>query len=309
MLKIAYLYQLDASNPAVQSGRPASILRNLSAQGAAIHEVFPMATQTSRLSMLKKLLYRLAGRYYRGDREPKYLSAIAAEFDRRTRGINYDIAFCPGSEAVSHLEAKRPIVFCADATFANMIDYYWDFSSLSSEYVRKGHLQEANALRRAALAIYPSEWAARSAINFYHAEPDKVAIIPFGANLGSQNSRDQVHQWIAGRRHESLRLLFVGRSWKRKGGDLVVETAKHLVQRGLRVTLDVVSRGSRTMASWIQTRRARRRSLGIFSRAPILCSSPPGPKPTAWHSPRPMRSVSRRSGPRPGGFPRSFTRG
>jgi len=241
MLKIAYLYQLDASNPAVQSGRPASILRNLSAQGAAIHEVFPMATQTSRLSMLKKLLYRLAGRYYRGDREPKYLSAIAAEFDRRTRGINYDIAFCPGSEAVSHLEAKRPIVFCADATFANIIDYYWDFSSLSSEYVRKGHLQEANALRRAALAIYPSEWAARSAINFYHAEPDKVAIIPFGANLGSQNSRDQVHQWIAGRRHESLRLLFVGRSWKRKGGDLVVETAKHLVQRGLRVTLDVVS--------------------------------------------------------------------
>lgn len=240
-MRIAYLYHLDAANPAVQSGRPASILRSLSAQGAAINAVFPMATQMSRLSTVKKVFYRLGGRYYRGDREPKYLSAIAAEFNRRTRGMSYDIAFCPGSEAVSHLDIARPIAFCADATFANMIDYYWDFSSLSSEYVRKGHLQEANALRRAAIAIYPSEWAARSAINFYHADPDKVAIIPFGANFGAENQREQVHRWIADRRFESLRLLFVGRSWQRKGGDLVVETARRLVQKGLRLTLDIVS--------------------------------------------------------------------
>jgi glycosyltransferase involved in cell wall biosynthesis len=241
VVKIAYVYHLDAANPAVQSGRPASILRNLSAQGAVIHAVFPMATRMSRLSTVKKALYRLRGRYYRGDREPKYLSAIAAEFDRRTRGVSYDVVFCPGSEAISQIEIPFPIAFCADATFANMIDYYWDFSSLSSEYVRKGHLQEASALRRAALAIYPSEWAARSAIDFYHTDPNKVAVIPFGANFGAQNRRDQVHEWIAGRRFEGVRLLFVGRSWRRKGGALVVETAQRLIQKGFRVTLDVVS--------------------------------------------------------------------
>jgi glycosyltransferase involved in cell wall biosynthesis len=241
MLKVAYLFQHDAANPGVQSGRPASILRNLESLGAAVMPVFPLETRMSRASTAKKVLYRLAGRYYRGDREPAYLSAIAAEFERRTRGTPFDIAFCPGSEAVSHLDIRQPVAFCADATFANMIDYYWDFSSLSSEYVRKGHLQEAGALRRASLAVYPSEWAARSAVDFYHAAPGKVAVVPFGANLGSQNERGQVLRWIAGRRFDTLRLLFVGRAWRRKGGDLVVEAAQRLVARGLKVQLDVVS--------------------------------------------------------------------
>ncbi len=241
MIKIAYLFQHDAANPAVQSGRPASILRHLSTQGAAIVPVFPLDARVSRASTLKKVIYRLAGRYYRGDREPRFLRAVAAEFARRTRGKEYDIAFCPGSEAVSHLDIPRPIAFCADATFANMIDYYWDFSSLSSEYVRKGHRQEANALRRASIAVYPSEWAARSAVEFYHADPARVAVVPFGANFGAQNQREQVLRWIAARRFDTLRLLFVGRSWKRKGGSLVVETAQRLQGKGLRVSLDLVS--------------------------------------------------------------------
>jgi hypothetical protein len=165
MMKIAYLYQLDASDPGVQSGRPASILRNLTELGASVHPVFALGTKVSRLSTFKKVLYRLMGRYYRGDRDPQYLSAIASEFDRQMQGKAYDLAFSPGSEAVSHLNISRPIAFCADATFANMIDYYWDFSSLPAEYIRKGHQQEAAALRRAAFAVYPSEWAARSAID------------------------------------------------------------------------------------------------------------------------------------------------
>jgi glycosyltransferase involved in cell wall biosynthesis len=241
MLKVAYLFQHDAANPAVQSGRPSSILANLAALGASVIPVFPLETRMTRGSTVKKALYRVVGRYYRGDREPRYLSAIAAEFERRTRGAHYDIAFCPGSEAVSSLDIPRPIAFCADATFANMIDYYWDFSSLSSEYVRKGHLQEAGALRRARLAIYPSEWAARSAVDFYRADPGRVAVIPFGANLGSQNRREQVHGWIAGRRFDTLRLLFVGRAWRRKGGDVVVEAAQRLVAKGFHVQLDIVS--------------------------------------------------------------------
>jgi glycosyltransferase involved in cell wall biosynthesis len=240
-MKVAFVYQHDAANRSVQSGRPASILRGLEAQGAAVHRVFPLDARMSRASTLKKALLRLAGRYYRGDREPRYLSEVAAEFKRRTDGVDFDIAFSPGSEAVSHLDIRQPIAFCADATFANMVDYYWDFSSLSSEYVRKGHLQEAASLRRASLAIYPSEWAARSAVDFYHADPKKVFVVPFGANLGSENRREQAEGWIAARRFDVLRLLFVGRSWRRKGGDLVVEAAQRLVAKGLRVNLDVVS--------------------------------------------------------------------
>jgi glycosyltransferase involved in cell wall biosynthesis len=240
-MTIAYVYQQNAANPNVQSGRPASILRELTARGVTVRPVFPMQTRVSRGSILKKALYRMTGRYYRGDRSPGYLSAVASEFARRTRGTAYDLVFSPGSEAVSKLDIPQPIAFCADATFANMIDYYADFGHLSSEYVRNGHNQEKAALRRAALAIYPSEWAARSAVEFYRADPAKVALIPFGANLGSENRRDQVEEWIARRPLERLRLLFVGRAWARKGGDLVVETAQRLVAKGFPVKLDLVT--------------------------------------------------------------------
>ena len=253
-MKIAYVYHLDAANPAVQSGRPASILRSLAGAGATVIPVFPLKAKPSRGSSAWKALLRMLGRHYRGDRDPAYLVALGAEAARRIEAEACDLVFCPGSEAISRLNVEAPIVFCADATFANMVDYYWDFTGLSPGYLRKGHAQETSSLRRASLAVYPSEWAARSAVDFYGANPAKVAVVPFGANLGSENRRDEVEGWISARRAGRVRLLFVGRSWKRKGGEIVVDAARHLVQRGVHVQLDLVSgEAPRALASlpWV----------------------------------------------------------
>lgn len=238
-MKIAYLFHFDAADPAVQSGHPASILHGLERNGAQIQPVFPLSTRASS-AITKKLYYRMGGRYYRADREPEYLEAAADEFDRRTAGKEFDFVFSPGSEMISRLRTKRPLTFCADATFANMVNYYWDFSRLSADYIRKGHEQESAALARASLAVYPSSWAAQSAIRDYGTDPAKVAIIPFGANLGRENTWEQVQAWIKLRPRDRLRLLFVGRHWERKGGDLVVDTAYCLAKLGHRVIVDIV---------------------------------------------------------------------
>lgn len=239
-MKITYLFHHDAANPAVQSGRPASILEEFLAAGVDVEPVFPLTARPARSAVTKKIYYRFLRKHYRGDREPAYLEAAAQEFKSRTEGLSYDLVFSPGSEMVSRIKTDRPITFCADATFANMVDYYWDFTNLSAEYIRKGHEQEAAALSRAALAVYPSKWAADSAINDYGADPDKVAIIPFGANLGKNNTRAEVAAWIKGRTRDQIRLLFVGRHWDRKGGELVVDTAYCLIKLGHNVVVDVV---------------------------------------------------------------------
>ncbi len=95
-------------------------------------------------------------------------------------------------------------------------------------------------MSRARLAVYPSEWAARSAIEDYGTDPARVAVIPFGANLGRGNSRAEVWRWIDERPRDCLRLLFVGRHWGRKGGEIVVQTALALAAMGHRVELDIV---------------------------------------------------------------------
>ncbi len=239
-MKIAYFFHRDAANPAVQSGRPASILSELQALGVEVEPVFPLRARPSARWIAKKIFYRLLGRHYRWDREPAFLANFAREFTTKTSGKRVDVVFSPGSEVVSRLRTARPITFCADATFANLVDYYEDFTALSREYFRQGHIQEAAALGRAALAVYPSDWAARSAIEYYGTAPERVAVIPFGANLGRHNRRDQVRRWIEDRPQRHLSLLFVGRDWRRKGGEIVVATAKRLVQAGRRVQLEIV---------------------------------------------------------------------
>ncbi|MEA3212039.1 MAG: hypothetical protein QOE70_5096 [Chthoniobacter sp.] len=237
---ISYLYYRNASDPSVQSGRPCSILEEFIRRGISLQKVFPLEKRESAAGWVKKAVLRSIGIIYRPDREPARLQSFAREFARRTSGAPFDLVFSPGSECVSYLETDRPITFCADATFASMVDYYWAYQGCSSDYLRKGHDQERRSLTKASLAIYPSEWAAKSAIEHYGTPPEKVAVIPFGANFGSDNRREDVLASIEQRSMKVPRVLFVGTHWERKGGDLVVETVRLLHARGLHVQLDMV---------------------------------------------------------------------
>lgn len=238
-MKIAYVFHQDAANPAVQSGLPASSLAGLQRLGANIIPVFPLSTRPRR-AVAKKLLSRFVGRRYRTDREPAYLAAAAEEFDARTADEDFDLVYTPGSEIVGALRTNRPVAFASDATFANMVDYYWDFTNLSPEYIRMGHEQEAAAIAKASLCVYSADWAAKSAINDYGADPEKVVVIPFGANIGQDNTWPEVRRWIESRPRDELRLLFVGRHWERKGGDILVHAAYCLSKLGHKVRVDVV---------------------------------------------------------------------
>ena len=238
-MKIAYVFHHDAANPAVQSGLPASSLAGLQRLGANIIPVFPLAARPRR-AVGKKIAARLVGQRYRTDREPAFLEAAAAEFEARTADEDFDLVYTPGSEIVGSLRTDRPIAFASDATFANMVDYYWDFTRLSPEYLRMGHEQEAAAIAKASLCIYAAEWAAKSAINDYGADPAKVVVIPFGANIGQDNTWPEVRSWIEARPRDQLRLLFVGRHWERKGGDILVHAAYCLAKLGHKVRVDIV---------------------------------------------------------------------
>lgn len=239
-MKIAYVFHNDAANPAIQSGRPAALLNEFTRQGHDVARIFPLPVPTTGAEFAKKVGYRLLRKHHRHDRNADYLNALAAQYHARVAGRSFDLVFSPGSEVVSHLPADLPIVYCADATFANLVDYYWDFTGLSAEYVRQGYAQEKAALERALLAVYPSDWAARAAIEQHGADPARVAVIPFGANLGRDNRRAEVLDWIDRRPGNVIRLLFVGRHWERKGGDTVIATALCLRAHGHPVTVDIV---------------------------------------------------------------------
>lgn len=238
-MKVAYAYEFDAADPMVQSGRPASILGQLENLGMDVAPVFPLDRNTQFLFAPKAAWHHLRGRVYRPDREPRYLRSLARQVQTRVQDLGPDVVFAPGSHSVARLDVDCPIVFCADATFANVLDTYDSFSQCAPEFIAQGHAQERAALGRCAAAIFPSEWAARSAIDFYGADPARVHVVPFGANVKAPDNA-AVQRWIDARRLNPLRILFVGRDWARKGANLVLETCALLHASGQEIRLDLV---------------------------------------------------------------------
>jgi glycosyltransferase involved in cell wall biosynthesis len=93
---------------------------------------------------------------------------------------------------------------------------------------------ERNTIARADLVLYPSEWAAESAIKDYGADRARVHVIPWGANLEEAPDRASV---LGRRKPGPCRLLFIGANWQEKGADTAVETLAELRDRGVEAEL------------------------------------------------------------------------
>jgi glycosyltransferase involved in cell wall biosynthesis len=141
---------------------------------------------------------------------------------------------------IAYLDVKTPIFFYTDATFDEMIDYYPSYVNLCQETLNKGFEAEKKALENARISFYASDWAAQSAIKHYNISPDKVKVIPFGANIFEELSETKIQENISTRSTAECHLLFIGVDFIRKGGNLAFEVAQKLNQNGIKTTLHVV---------------------------------------------------------------------
>jgi len=158
----------------------------------------------------------------------------------RLRDLHVDAVFSPGTIPIAHLDTPLPVVYWTDATFAAMVDYYPAYSRLSEASVRTADRMERAAIDRADAAVYASTWAAESALRVYAADPERVHVLPFGANLTSEPDRRQVASLIEKRPRRECRLLFLGVDWHRKGGDLALGVVERLVEMDIPSRLTVV---------------------------------------------------------------------
>jgi glycosyltransferase involved in cell wall biosynthesis len=242
-MKIAYVTTYDAHDPRNWSGLGYHIASALEQAGCEIDYVGPLREQFSAWFRGKTLLYRkLKKQAFQRDREPAILDGYARQIEDRLRTSDAKIVFSPGTVAIANLKADRPIVFWSDGTYAAIQKAYrWELPAAKVSLAR-GHAMEQRAIDRAALAIYSSDWAAQSAIEDYRADPAKVKVVPFGANLRNPPSDDQVRAMIDSRPRDRCRLLFVGTGWERKGGDIAVEVARLLNERGIQTELMLIGR-------------------------------------------------------------------
>src|SRR5205085_4346229 len=98
---------------------------------------------------------------------------------------------------IAEVGGTTPVAFWTDATFAQMVGLYPEFQRLTTATIENGDRLERLALSRSSVAIYASDWAAQSAIRDYGADPAKISVIPFGANLAIERRELEIDRIIA----------------------------------------------------------------------------------------------------------------
>ncbi|MGL5807404.1 MAG: glycosyltransferase family 4 protein [Xenococcaceae cyanobacterium] len=240
-MKIAYVTEYDATNILEWSGTGAYIAKSLSDCDFNLEYVGSLATKYSLFFKSKLYFYRyILKKRYLLDREPIILKNYARLAAKQISEINPDLIFSPGTVPISYLESDRPIAFWTDANFAEMVNFYPVFSNLCQESFLNGQAMEKSVLERCKLAIYASDWAAQSAIEHYQINPDKVKVVPFGANLECDRNLDDITNLIKFRSRDRCKLLFLGVDWFRKGGDIAYQVTKQLNEAGLKTELTIV---------------------------------------------------------------------
>ncbi|MVN21121.1 glycosyltransferase family 4 protein [Mucilaginibacter arboris] len=148
----------------------------------------------------------------------------------------YDFIYAPAaSREVSQIKKiKIPILYASDITF-DLIKEKYGFEILFDFSKKEGDEVERLAINRSTLCLYCSDWAASSAINTYGANPDKVYVVPFGANI---NTLPDYHVEKKAK-YKTLEILFLGVDWVRKGGDIVLKTYLLLKAKGIDVHLTI----------------------------------------------------------------------
>lgn len=241
--RIGYVTVDSAADVRAWSGLNVHILQALRDAGLDMIVADDLIAPDLWLPSLKaKLWRRWFDASYALDRDPSIARWWSREAAcRLAEQGDVRIVVSTGTGPIAHLPDKYATAIWSDATFHALRSTYPELGRISRSSIRSGDEIERRAYRRARLVCFASDWAAADAACYYGVPEQKIAVVPFGANCPPAYPDEAAA--VAGIRARSrgrCHLLFVGVSWERKGGALVLETAQRLHDRGIPVRLSVV---------------------------------------------------------------------
>jgi len=230
--RIAFVTIGDPSQVRFWSGTPFHMAKSLASEGNDIVHIGPL---NAPILPVYKAYSRLCRTLHWRRPSPFHAGPVAAQYAadaaRKIRAAAPDIVFAPaGSPFAWGIPADIPLVYASDATFRLVENYHPNYRKMSPSARDTAERLERDTIARADLLLYPSKWAAESAVKDYGADPAKVHVIAWGANLAEAPDRASA---LKERKPGPCRLLFVGVNWKEKGADDAVGALNELRARGI----------------------------------------------------------------------------
>ena len=238
-MHLALVSEFDAADVRSWSGIPWFVAQALRGRVDRMSVVSPLPSPATARQRVRQLRARVRGKRFLRAHTTEAARAMGEAASAQLAQIAPDAVLSIGSTPVGFIETAAPVTFWIDATFESNLYFYDGYAGLTPDNVAEGHAVEQRAQDRAALAVYASEFAARSARGYYGTPEARVAVVPFGANLPAAPDAEAVRQSVEARPTDRATLLFLGADWVRKGGDVAARAAAELSRRGLPAELVV----------------------------------------------------------------------
>jgi glycosyltransferase involved in cell wall biosynthesis len=244
-MKIAFATIYDARDVNRGSGWPHYLCKEFERQGHSVHYVGPLTIETPfETRIFRYLSTRILKRNYRSYEDPFAARKLGQVVMDTLQDVDYDVLLTNDYAIAAYAETDQPVLIYTDAIFPS--DYRQHLNprldNLSWLSVKFCQFVNQKGLKSADLCIYPAAFAAEKAHTGYGISPAKIMIVPFGANIddpGGNIAAERRLGSIVG--SKKVTLLFVGKDWDRKGGDIAVKTVKILRQKGFDAFLHIVS--------------------------------------------------------------------
>lgn len=231
----------DANDKKSWSGTPYMVLKALKDMGHEVNVFYILPQKTPVFHKVLIKLYRLISILTHKKHLYWFSDIFQKELKKQCTKIQMpesDLIFVVGQSFLIPplIPCKAPLIYLCDATYSAVENYYPEFSN-----VYMWNAQQANKICKQALIncngiIMSSQWAKSHAVNDYHIPSEKISVVEFGANIESSmiGEIDKVYY-----HKKTIKILFSGVHWERKGGEVAVECCDQLVNKGYDVRLVV----------------------------------------------------------------------
>jgi glycosyltransferase involved in cell wall biosynthesis len=184
--------------------------------------------------IFSKIYQRSGKRYLKNNLTTAWLASRAT--NRASEHWKPDILFTHYPSPLIFYHAGIPCVYRTDSTFYGVDQEYPQYGKLT---LWLQIWQEKRAFGHSAKIITHSEWSGRILSNFYKVPGNRIIVYPEPSALPAHIIPKVINIYEWKMLERPLRLLLVGRDYRRKGIDIAVEVVHRLNAKGIQTELTV----------------------------------------------------------------------
>lgn len=240
-MRILYVASYDVSDLKGGNGIDHFKLEALRSAGYEVKRLSPIIPESQSRDIVSRGIRKLRRMLTSDDvvaRKKRHLETIGKAIAEHPLHAKTDAIVSPNHFDISFYGGPLPVFFWTDATYSNMASMYQDYKDRSERMKSFEHQVQRRAVDRAKGAM--CRYAMNSAVSDYGADPDRQFVTRFGLNLPTSIQEVELEEILSRRDDRTIRLMFIGFDYKRKGLDIALRAVVELNNLGVPALLDTI---------------------------------------------------------------------